>query len=281
MVFQSYAVFPHMTVTENVAYGLMVTGTPADETRSRVREALDMVKLGEQAGRKPHQLSGGQQQRVALARALVKRPKVLLLDEPLSALDAKLREQMQLELAHLQMDVGITFVIVTHDQDEALSMADRIAVMNTGRVEQIASPGKLYESPSNRFVADFIGKVNLLDGNITGAQGKAVNVDVTGIGQVVIPHDGAAHGGVSLAVRPEKIRVSKHAQDTETLISTHGKIVDWAYYGDVSNMFIETAQDLRLVATIQNETRTTVDSMNIGDTVYVCWSPEDTLLLNS
>ena len=281
MVFQSYAVFPHMTVKENVGYGLMVTGTPADEIETRVRDALDMVKLGELAGRNPDQLSGGQRQRVALARALVKRPKVLLLDEPLSALDAKLREQMQLELAHLQADVGITFVIVTHDQDEALSMADRIAVMNTGQVDQIADPGELYESPANRFIADFIGKVNLLDGTITGAQGKSVIVEVVGIGKVLVPYDGDAQGSVSLAVRPEKIRVSKNAPNTDGLINTQGRIVDWAYYGDISNMFIETGEGLRLVATIQNETRATVDSMNIDDTVHLCWSPEDTLLLNS
>lgn len=281
MVFQSYAVFPHMTVKENVGYGLMVTGTPADEIETRVRDALDMVKLCELAGRNPDQLSGGQRQRVALARALVKRPKVLLLDEPLSALDAKLREQMQLELAHLQADVGITFVIVTHDQDEALSMADRIAVMNTGQVDQIADPGELYESPANRFIADFIGKVNLLDGTITGAQGKSVIVEVVGIGKVLVPYDGDAQGSVSLAVRPEKIRVSKNAPNTDGLINTQGRIVDWAYYGDISNMFIETGEGLRLVATIQNETRATVDSMNIDDTVHLCWSPEDTLLLNS
>ena len=281
MVFQSYAVFPHMTVRENVGYGLMVTGTPVDEIETRVRDALDMVKLGELAGRNPDQLSGGQRQRVALARALVKRPKVLLLDEPLSALDAKLREQMQLELAHLQADVGITFVIVTHDQDEALSMADRIAVMNSGQVDQIADPGELYESPSNRFIADFIGKVNLLDGMITGAQGKSVIVEVVGIGKVLVPYDGDAQGSVSLAVRPEKIRVSKNAPNTDGLINTQGRIVDWAYYGDVSNMFIETGAGLRLVATIQNETRATVDSMNIDDTVHLCWSAEDTLLLNS
>jgi spermidine/putrescine ABC transporter ATP-binding subunit len=281
MVFQSYAVFPHMTIQENVGYGLKVTGTPQDEIHSRVRDALDMVKLDDLAERMPDQLSGGQRQRVALARALVKRPKVLLLDEPLSALDAKLREQMQLELAHLQADVGITFVIVTHDQDEALSMADRIAVMNSGRVEQIADPGQLYESPANRFIADFIGKVNLLDGRIVGAQGKSVSVEVEGIGQVQVPHNGEAQGSVSLAIRPEKIRVSKNALNSDGLITTEGRIVDWAYYGDVSNMFIETGDGLRLVATMQNETRATVDSMQINDTVHLCWAPQDTLLLNS
>jgi ABC-type Fe3+/spermidine/putrescine transport system ATPase subunit len=169
MVFQSYAVFPHMTVRDNVAYGLKVTGTPAGEIGPRVEEALEMVQMGPMADRKPDQLSGGQRQRVALARALVKRPKVLLLDEPLSALDAKLREHMQLELARLQQAIGITFIIVTHDQDEALSMADRIAVMEKGAVRQIAGPEELYEKPHSRFVADFIGKINLIDAEVAGA----------------------------------------------------------------------------------------------------------------
>jgi spermidine/putrescine ABC transporter ATP-binding subunit len=168
MVFQSYAVFPHMTVEQNVGYGLKVVGTPKHEIAARVREALAMVQLAELAGRRPDQLSGGQRQRVALARALVKRPKVLLLDEPLSALDAKLRDQMRMELTRLQQSVGITFIIVTHDQDEALSMADRIAVMNKGRISQLASPSELYEQPVSRFVADFIGKVNLIEADVVG-----------------------------------------------------------------------------------------------------------------
>ena len=164
MVFQSYAVFPHMSVLKNVGYGLRVTGVPPEETQKRALEALALVKMERFADRMPNQLSGGQRQRVALARALVKRPRVLLLDEPLSALDAKLREAMQLELVRLQHAVGITFVIVTHDQDEALSMANRIAVMESGKVRQIAAPADLYEFPNSRFVADFIGKMNLFEG---------------------------------------------------------------------------------------------------------------------
>ena len=173
MVFQNYAVFPHMSVAQNVAYGLKVTRVARGEIGERVAEALALVQLDGLDARKPDQLSGGQIQRVALARALVKRPKVLLLDEPLSALDAKLREQMQLELVRLQESVGITFVIVTHDQSEALSMADRVAVMDEGIIRQIAPPAELYEQPNCRFVADFIGKVNLFSGRVCGNPGGA------------------------------------------------------------------------------------------------------------
>ncbi|MEM6662668.1 MAG: ABC transporter ATP-binding protein, partial [Pseudomonadota bacterium] len=257
MVFQSYAVFPHMTVADNVAYGLKVAGTPKSEISTRVGEALEMVQLGPMSGRKPDQLSGGQRQRVALARALVKRPKVLLLDEPMSALDAKLREQMQLELSRLQQDVGITFVIVTHDQDEALSMADRIAVMEGGKVRQIATPDDLYERPNSRFVADFIGKVNLIDGQVAGAEAGGVAVDTGLLGRVVIPHDSAASGAVSLAIRPEKIRMSKSAP--ETAMSIQGEIRDWAYYGDTSHMFVATDAGATLSVTLQNDTRQSVD----------------------
>ena len=279
MVFQSYAVFPHMTVEENVAYGLKVVGTPKREIGPRVREALDMVQLPSLAGRMPEQLSGGQRQRVALARALVKRPKVLLLDEPLSALDAKLREQMQLELTHLQQRVGITFIIVTHDQDEALSMADRIAVMEGGRIGQIAEPGDLYASPGTRFVADFIGKVNLIDGRVVGVEGSDVAIEVPGFGRLVIPHRGGAQGDVALAVRPEKLLIGK-GEPSGDLISTRGRVSDWAYYGDTSHMFIDTdANNTRLSVTIQNESRDRMNSIDIGDEVWVSWSPSDTILL--
>jgi len=281
MVFQSYAVFPHMSVSDNVGYGLRVDGTPKAEIASRVAEALEMVQLGHLGARMPDQLSGGQRQRVALARALVKRPKVLLLDEPLSALDAKLREQMQLELARLQHQVGITFIIVTHDQDEALSMADRIAVMNGGKVCQIATPEELYENPNSRFVADFIGKVNLLDAQVTGASQGAISVDAAGIGRADIPFPGSASGPtsgtVSLAIRPEKIRMSAEAPAEG--LSVQGRITDWAYYGDTSHIFVETEGGLRLSVNIQNTTRRTIEAADIGDSVWLGWSPSDTLVL--
>lgn len=275
MVFQSYAVFPHMSVEANVGYGLKVTGTPKAESARAVAEALDRVGLADFARRMPDQLSGGQRQRVALARALVKRPKVMLLDEPLSALDAKLREQMQLELAKLQIDVGITFVIVTHDQDEALSMADRIAVMSAGRVQQIGTPAAIYESPQNRFVADFIGKVNLIEGDVSGGRGDHVAV-TTKLGRADIPHTGAAQGRVTLAIRPEKIRIGSAVEGD---IRAKGKITEWAYFGDISNVFVETEEGLRLSVVLQNETREKVHTMDIGDPVEIGWSAQDTLLL--
>jgi spermidine/putrescine ABC transporter ATP-binding subunit len=202
MVFQSYAVFPHMSVRENVGYGLKVSGVPRSEIDPRVEEALHMVKLEAFADRKPDKLSGGQRQRVALARALVKKPKLLLLDEPLSALDKKLREDMQLELVRLQQEVGISFVIVTHDQDEALSMADLIAVMNRGKVLQVAPPWDLYEEPNCRFVADFIGEMNLFEGDMLSADGGRARVDLKGIGLVDVPWDYPVTPQIALAVRP-------------------------------------------------------------------------------
>lgn len=188
MVFQSYAVFPHMNVTDNVGYGLRISGVSKGEIRDRVAEALELVKLGGFEDRMPDQMSGGQRQRVALARSLVMRPKVLLLDEPLSALDAKLRAQMQFELADLQDKVGITFVTVTHDQDEALSMASRVAVINKGEVAQLAPPSDLYEYPANRFVADFVGSVNIFEGKLTLDEPDKAAVECPDLGKVYLNH---------------------------------------------------------------------------------------------
>ncbi len=277
MVFQSYAVFPHMSVADNVGYGLKVTGVARSEINRAVAEALDQVGLGGFSARKPDQLSGGQRQRVALARALVKRPKVMLLDEPLSALDAKLREAMQMELAKLQLDVGITFVIVTHDQDEALSMADRIAVMSAGEVQQVGDPADIYESPANRFVADFIGKVNLIDGEVTGTTGDKLNI-ATAHGAMALDVDRAASGKVAVAIRPEKIRISPN-ETPDGDHRTTGKIAQWAYYGDISNVFVETDNGETLSVVLQNETRARVHSMDIGDSVNIAWSSKDALLL--
>jgi len=281
MVFQSYAVFPHMSIFDNVAYGLKVTGVAKDEIKVRVEEALELVKLGGYGARRPDQLSGGQRQRVALARALVKRPKVLLLDEPLSALDAKLREAMQLELVRLQHAVGITFVIVTHDQNEALSMANRIAVMESGKVRQIAAPAELYEFPNSRFVADFIGKMNLFEGRMSGLHGNQVVIEVEGLGRLALPagEESVASGGeVGIAVRPEKVRLEP-SQPGGDRVALHGKVSEVAYYGDTSFVFVTDDAGRSISVTLQNEARHTNASVGIGDELWCSWDPGDTLLL--
>ena len=277
MVFQSYAVFPHMSVFDNVAYGLKVTGVPAAERRERVGEALGLVRLDGLEARKPDQLSGGQRQRVALARALVKRPRVLLLDEPLSALDAKLREAMRLELVNLRIAVAITFVFVTHDQDEALSMADRIAVMERGRVRQVAAPATLYEHPSCRFVADFIGKVNLFEGTVRTLRDGVAALDVEGLGALSVPHPEPVRGKVGVAVRPEKIRLSE-ARPADAGFSFEATVEDYAYYGSETHLFLVTAEGLRLSATVPNTDRGPV-RVERGARRFVSWRPADTLVL--
>jgi len=276
LVFQNYAIFPHMSVVENVEYGLMVAGEPKAERRRKATEALDLVQLGAYANRAPGQLSGGQRQRVALARALVKRPKVLLLDEPLSALDAKLREAMQLELVHLQRQLGFTFVIVTHDQDEALSIATRIAVMHDGRVMQVGAPRELYERPASRFVADFIGRINLFPAEVVEAAGGTVTCRSADLGIVRIPGDGPASGPVTLAVRPERIRIGPGA-DGDGRIAVEGTVEDVAYFGDVSRLVI-AAGDRRVQASLPN-TESASAEIRPGDRRRLHWSADDVLLL--
>ncbi|MGA9659244.1 MAG: ABC transporter ATP-binding protein [Asticcacaulis sp.] len=213
MVFQSYAVFPHMSVLDNVAYGLKMDGVSASERKDRAEEALELVQLGGYGVRKPDQLSGGQRQRVALARALVKKPRVLLLDEPLSALDAKLRDQMRTELTTLQQKVGITFIMVTHDQDEALAMATRCAVMSRGLLQQVATPSDLYEFPNSRFVADFIGSVNMFEGTLDVDEPNHAIINTPEAGPIYIDHGvtGGTRATVWAAVRPEKIELHKRS----------------------------------------------------------------------
>ena len=288
MVFQSYAVFPHMSVAQNVAYGLKVRGVPRAEATLRVAQALAMVRLDGLEARRPDQLSGGQLQRVALARAPAKRPKVLLLDEPLSALDRKLREEMRLELVRLQHEVGITFVIVTHDQEEALSMADRIGVMDQGRLLQVASPQELYEAPSCRMVADFIGKMNLFCGRLVDA-GVAALVVESDLGELRfgragldVPAGGAAEVGV--AVRPERIRLSHErppmvAQDRTIALRCRG--VQVAYLGDASLVYVETETGRRITCRRPNERRTAGLAVAVGETCWLAWEAADCLLLTS
>jgi spermidine/putrescine ABC transporter ATP-binding subunit len=278
MVFQSYAVFPHMNVERNVGYGLRVTGVAEAEIKTRVAEALALVKLAEFGKRMPNQLSGGQRQRVALARALVKHPKVLLLDEPLSALDAKLREAMQLELVRLQKTVGITFVIVTHDQDEALSMANRIAVMEKGRVRQVAPPADLYEFPNSRFVADFIGTMNLFEGRVSGVQNGNLQIDIKGLDRVAVPFTGSASGNIAIAIRPEKVKLGQTDPGGDN-VRLRGRVTELAYYGNESHVYLENQTGTPISVNLKNATRTTLPSISIGDELWMSWAPSDTLVL--
>ncbi|MEQ1889742.1 MAG: ABC transporter ATP-binding protein [Alphaproteobacteria bacterium] len=278
MLFQSYAVFPHMNVEDNVAYGLKIARKKRGEIISQTQEALKLVKLAGFEKKKPDELSGGERQRVALARALIMRPAVLLLDEPLSALDAKLREAMQLEMVHLQKTVGITFLLVTHDQSEALSVANRIAVMQDGAVRQVASPQELYDAPNCRFVADFIGKINLFEGVAAAApQQNRVRISAAGIGQVEL--DGEVLGPVILAVRPEKIQISHEAGVQRGWIWVHGKVTDIVYFGGHSNVFVDIGAGRPLQAGIPNDRRAGMANAAPGDFVWCCWRNADTLLL--
>jgi ABC-type Fe3+/spermidine/putrescine transport system ATPase subunit len=267
-----------MTVAENVAYGLKVSGVPRSEIGSRVEGALAMVRLEGFEERRPDQLSGGQRQRVALARALVKRPKVLLLDEPLSALDRKLREEMQLELVRLQHEVGITFVIVTHDQEEALSMADRIAVMDQGRILQTAPPDELYEQPNCRMVADFIGTTNLFPGRVLERAAGGIRLAAPGLGELRLAEDGPPGSEVGIAVRPEKVEISLERPAGE-LIALPGRIAQLAYFGDYSHVYVETEGGVRITCYRTNRSRRDTGALAVGDPCWVSWHPADCILL--
>ncbi|MEZ5930497.1 MAG: ABC transporter ATP-binding protein [Alphaproteobacteria bacterium] len=280
MVFQSYAVFPHMSVADNVAYGLVVTGVPKDEIAPRVEEALKMVRLDGYGPRRPDQLSGGQRQRVALARALIKRPKVLLLDEPLSALDRKLREEMQLELVRLQHEVGITFIIVTHDQEEALSMADRIAVMDGGRLLQVAPPAELYDRPNCRMVADFIGKTNFFQGRATGTENGELRVDVEDLGELRLPDDGGGAGAIEIAIRPEKIELSSD-QPESAGIALAGRIDQQAFFGQASHIYVRLPSDRRIVCHRPHGREDRQTTLTPGAACWLTLDPTDIRLLRS
>ena len=276
-VFQSYALFPHMTVAGNVAFPLQMARTAAGDVSARVRDALAGVQLDGKADRYPHELSGGQKQRVAIARALVTKPRVLLLDEPLAALDAKLREQMQIELINLQKSVGITFVYVTHDQTEALALSHRIAVMNHGRLEQVDEPSRLYSFPRSRFVADFIGHCNLFDGKVTAAMAvngaSLLDFDVAGLGTIKVKNSAAiaAGGAGSLALRPEKIRISESVTQTADENHCAGRVAELLYMGDVTVYLVETPGGARIEALLANSAAGRAQFFEVGDPVEVAW----------
>jgi spermidine/putrescine transport system ATP-binding protein len=281
-VFQNYALFPHMTVFDNVAFGLRMKRIPRDEIARRVREALHLVRLSGMEERYPRQLSGGQQQRVALARALVNRPRVLLLDEPLGALDLKLRKEMQLELKHLQMTVGITFIYVTHDQEEALTMSDRIAVMNAGRVLQVGTPMEIYERPASRFVADFIGESNFLRGTVQAASSAAATVVIADRFPVEVPADRQLTVGqqVTVAVRPEKVRlVPIEAPGTNGLL--HGRIEEVIYIGTDTFYVVRVSDDTTIRVRSQND-RNRLDGgllLPVGTPVSLTWATDAARIL--
>jgi putrescine transport system ATP-binding protein len=283
MMFQSYALFPHMTVGENVGYGLRRMKLEAGVRAKRVEDALDMVQLAPLAKRKPHQLSGGQRQRVALARALIRRPKVLLLDEPLSALDKKLREQTQFELMNIQYQVGITFVFVTHDQDEAMALSTRIAVMNRGQVVQVGTPSEIYEFPQTRFVADFIGTTNMFEGTVDGGAPGNVVVRSTEAGCHLVVDDAGRfnHGQrVWVSLRPEKIRLSKQPASSEPTNQIKGIVWELGYLGNRSTYRIKTETGKMVTVFAQNDRRTAEWSIDWSDEVYLSWTADCAVVLH-
>jgi spermidine/putrescine transport system ATP-binding protein len=274
MVFQSYALFPHMNVFENVAFGLRRKGAAKDEITRRVGDMLEIVDLGGRGKRRPRELSGGQQQRVALARALVNRPRALLLDEPLGALDLKLRQAMQVELKRIQREVGITFVYVTHDQEEALTMSDRIAVMDQGAVEQLGSPRDIYEHPATRFVAGFIGTSNLLSGTVSAISGGQAVIDLGDEGRIVVPLHGkpaATDGTLELTVRPEKIELAGDPPPDGCAL--RGTVTEVVYLGTSTNFTVTTKAGDGIVVFRQNSASAVSEAAR-GDEVWLSWQPE-------
>jgi putrescine transport system ATP-binding protein len=283
MMFQSYALFPHMTVAGNVAFGLKQEGMPKDQIEKRVEEMLKLVKLTPFATRKPHQLSGGQRQRVALARSLAKKPKVLLLDEPLGALDKKLREETQFELTDLQVDLGLTFVIVTHDQEEAMTLADRIAVMNHGKIVQVGTPAEIYEQPNSKYVADFVGNINLMEGRIASTAGGVVEIDGAGTGAKIVTSQELTSSSpgdtVWFAIRPEKIGVSLSPPSDPSVNAVEGQVWDIGYLGDISVYHVRLASGATVKATVTNATRIVERPITWEDKVWLTWSRDAGVVL--
>jgi putrescine transport system ATP-binding protein len=286
MMFQSYALFPHLSVWENIAFGLKREGLPKEQVASRVEAMLKLVQLGKFAQRKPHQLSGGQQQRVALARSLAKQPKLLLLDEPLGALDKKLREETQIELVNIIEGVGVTCVMVTHDQEEAMTMASRIGIMSEGSILQVGTPREIYETPATRFVADFIGNVNLMDGTLVVDEADHCEVACADVRHYV-GHGITGHEGmpVSVALRPEKIRISRRPPVPEVgeppapLNQVKGTVKDMVYFGASTVYHLQLASGALLKVSQSNTERHPDDALSWGDEAFAWWSPSSHVVL--
>ena len=283
MMFQSYALFPHMSVERNIAFGLKQDGLPKAEIAARVDEMLRLVQLERLAKRSPSQLSGGQRQRVALARALAKKPKVLLLDEPLGALDKKLREETQFELMDIQHDLGMTFVVVTHDQEEAMTMADRIAVMDHGRIVQVATPGEIYEQPKTRFIAEFVGDVNIIEGNVLGQESGhwRVRSRSAQAALTIDDPDEVLHSdqAVAIAVRPEKMVIQRDPPGPDAVNVLTGEVWDIGYLGDWTVYRVKLASGEILRVTRANRSRYVESPIDWDEQVYVTFAPDAAVIL--
>jgi putrescine transport system ATP-binding protein len=286
MMFQNYALFPHLSVRENIAFGLKRMGMPRGEIKQRVAEMISLVRLDGLETRKPDQLSGGQKQRVALARSLARRPRVLLLDEPLAALDKKLRESTQLELMEVQRRLGMTFIIVTHDQQEAMTVADRIGVMDAGRLEQVATPRQLYESPGSRWVAEFIGEVNIFEGQAQSGEAGRLTVSTKDAGTIVVaqPSGPISKSLVCVAIRPEKIKLSRRGPATDALSAQainrlEGVVTEVSYLGGITSYKIKLDSGAVLRSSMTNTARIEIDAYHANQRVVVWFTPDDCVVL--
>ncbi|MEI2789610.1 MAG: ATP-binding cassette domain-containing protein [Steroidobacteraceae bacterium] len=281
MMFQSYAIFPHMTVEQNVAFGLKQERLSKDEIGSRVNDMLNLVKLGQFASRKPHQLSGGQRQRVALARSLVKKPKLLLLDEPLAALDKKLREHTQFELINIQETLGVTFVVVTHDQEEAMTLSTRIGLMNHGEIVQVGTPSEIYEYPNSRFVSEFIGSVNMFEGRLVEDEPSYVRIGCDDLeAPIYVNHGVSSAPGATVwaAIRPEKITISRDKPDVADNWAS-AVVRDIAYMGDMSIYLLRLDSGKVVRVTQPNIYRHAEDRITWEERVYLQWYPESPVVV--
>jgi putrescine transport system ATP-binding protein len=286
MMFQNYALFPHLSVRDNIAFGPKRAGMTRKDINARVAEMVALVKLEGLEKRKPDQLSGGQRQRVALARSLARRPQVLLLDEPLAALDKKLRENTQAELMELQRRLGMTFIIVTHDQEEAMTVASRIGVMDAGRLEQVATPRELYEAPASRWIAEFIGEINLFDGEVKSREHNRLTIATRDAGTIVIagPRNPVTKTNVSVAIRPEKVKLSRRgpvadAAASKSLNRLEGVVSDVSYLGGLTTYKVKLDSGAVVSSSMANTTRIDIDAYGLSQRVVVWFTPDDCMVL--